>query len=145
MHILDTNVVSELRKVRSGKADPNVAAWARSVDAGTLYLSVISVLELEMGVLQIERRDPDQGSLLRTWLDKYVLTEFAERVIPIDTAVALRCAKMHVPDPHAERDALISATAIVHGMSVVTRNVSDFKVNDVSVINPWALSEDVDA
>lgn len=137
MYLLDTNVVSELRKVRSGKADSNVASWIGTVDAGALYLSVVSILELEMGVLQMERRDPGQGALLRTWLDKYVLSEFVERVIPVDIPVARRCARLHVPDPLSERDAIIAATAVVHGMTVVTRNVSDFSASGVSAINPW--------
>jgi len=137
VYLLDTNVVSELRKVRSGKADSNVASWIGTVDAGALYLSVVSILELEMGVLQMERRDPGQGALLRTWLDKYVLSEFVERVIPVDIPVARRCARLHVPDPLSERDAIIAATAVVHGMTVVTRNVSDFSASGVSVINPW--------
>ncbi|MCY3769023.1 MAG: type II toxin-antitoxin system VapC family toxin [Gammaproteobacteria bacterium] len=137
VYLLDTNVVSELRKVRSGKADSNVASWIGTVDAGALYLSVVSILELEMGVLQMERRDPGQGALLRTWLDKYVLSEFVERVIPVDIPVARRCARLHVPDPLSERDAIIAATAVVHGMTVVTRNVSDFSASGVSAINPW--------
>ncbi|MNT49325.1 Toxin FitB [compost metagenome] len=94
-------------------------------------------MELETGVLQIERRDARQGALLRAWLDHHVLPEFAGRVLPIDTAVALRCARLHVPDRQSERDALIAATAIVHGMTVVTQNVADFMATGVSVLNPW--------
>lgn len=137
MFILDTNVVSELRKVHAGKADRNVAAWAATVDAGTLHLSSITVLELELGVLQAERRDAPQGALLRTWLDTRVLPEFNGRILAIDSAVAQRCARLHVPDPRAERDALIAATALVHGMTVVTRNVADFGATGVPLLNPW--------
>ena len=137
MFILDTNVVSELRKARSGKVDVNVVQWADSVDAGSLHLSAITVLELEMGVLQVERRDPRQGTMLRTWLDTLVLPEFSGRIFPIDTAVALRCARLHVPDRRSERDALIAATALVHGMTVVTRNVADFDATGVPLLNPW--------
>lgn len=137
MFMLDTNVVSELRKVRFGKADSNVARWADSVDASSLYLSAITVLELETGVFQIERRDSKQGHMLRMWLDNYVLPEFSGRVLPIDTVVAQRCARLHVPDPRAQRDALIAATALVHGMTVVTRNVDDFKPTGVALLNPW--------
>ena len=137
MFVLDTNVVSELRKVRSGKADPHFAEWANGVDASTLHLSSITVLELELGVLQLERKDPRQGSLLRTWLDTLVLPEFSGRIFPIDTAVAQRCARLHVPDPRAERDALIAATALVHGMTVVTRNLVDFKATGAPLLNPW--------
>jgi len=137
MVILDTNVVSELRKVRAGKADPNVAAWAASVDATTLYLSAITLMEIELGVTAAEHRDEVQGSMLRIWLESHVLPEFADRVLPVDTAVALRCARLHVPDRRSERDALIAATALVHGMGVATRNVADFEPTGVALINPW--------
>ena len=137
MFVLDTNVVSELRKVRSGKADARVANWADNVDAASLYLSAMTILELEIGVLQMERRDAKQGATLRAWLDKYVLPEFNARVLPVDTAVAQRCARLHTPDPLAERDALIAATALVHGMTVVTRNAPDFEATGVPLLNPW--------
>lgn len=137
MYVLDTNVVSELRKIQSGKADPAVAAWSSGVDAATLFVSVITIMELELGVLALERKDAVQGALLRAWLDQRVLPEFRDRTLPIDTAVALRCAALHVPDRCAERDALIAATALVHGMTVVTRNVADFVPTGVPLINPW--------
>jgi len=115
MYVLDTNVVSELRKVRAGKADPNVAAWAQSVDAAELFISAITIMELELGILAIERKDAAQGALLRSWLERHVLPEFAARTLPVDTAVAQRSARLHVPDRRNERDALIAATALVHG------------------------------
>ena len=137
MYVLDTNVVSELRKVRLGKADAHVAAWAESVDAAGLFVSAITIMELELGVLSVERKDAAQGATLRAWLQQHVLPEFAERVLPVDTVVAQRCARLHVPDRCDERDALIAATALVHGMTVVTRNVADFKPTGVAIINPW--------
>ncbi|MFT3663720.1 type II toxin-antitoxin system VapC family toxin [Piscinibacter sp.] len=137
MYVLDTNVLSELRKVRLGKADANVAAWSESVDAADLFVSAISIMELELGVLSVERKDAAQGALLRSWLDQHVLPEFAGRTLPVDTAVAQRCARLHVPDKRGERDALIAATALVHGMAVVTRNVADFEPTGVSLVNPW--------
>jgi len=137
MYILDTNVVSELRKVRFGKADANLIAWTENVDAADLYLSAITILELELGVLSVERRDGPQGAILRSWLQQLVLPEFSERTLPVDTVVAQRCARLHVPDKRSERDALIAATALVHGMTVVTRNVADFKPTGVPIINPW--------
>ncbi|MBB5441504.1 putative nucleic acid-binding protein [Paraburkholderia sp. Clong3] len=135
MFVIDTNVVSELRKGR--RADANLVAWAKSVDASALFVSAITIMELATGVLLKERSDPSQGALLRAWLDEHVLTEFADRVLPVDTGVALRCARLHVPDRRSERDALIAATAIVHGMTVVTRNVADFVATGVSLVNPW--------
>ncbi|MBU2841097.1 type II toxin-antitoxin system VapC family toxin [Acidithiobacillus thiooxidans] len=141
MLLLDTNVVSELRKVRFGKADMNVTAWAESVDATDLFVSAITIMELELGVLSIERKDATQGALLRTWLEQHVLPEFSRRTLLVDTAVAQRCARLHVPDKRGERDALIAATALVHGMTVVTRNVADFKSTGVPLINPWERSQ----
>jgi predicted nucleic acid-binding protein len=135
--LLDTNVVSELRKSGSGRADTNVTAWASTIDASALYLSAINVLELELGVLQIERRDSRQGAALRSWLDGQVLTAFEGRILSVDGAVAVRCARLHVPDPRSERDALIAATALVHGMTVVTRNTADFETTGVALLNPW--------
>jgi predicted nucleic acid-binding protein len=137
MFILDTNVISELRKAKSGKADPKVVAWAAAVNADELFLSAITILELEMGVLQVERRDSLQGNLLRSWLDNQVLTAFDGKILVIDAAVAQRCARLHVPDRNSERDALIAATALVHGMTIVTRNVTDFATSGVDLINPW--------
>lgn len=137
MYLVDTNVVSELRKVHLGKANPNVVTWANTVNASDLFISVITIMELELGVLAIERRDSHQGTLLRKWLVQQVLPEFAERTLAIDTPVAQRCARLHVPDKRGERDALIAATALVHGMTVITRNIDDFKPTGVNIINPW--------
>jgi predicted nucleic acid-binding protein len=138
MFVLDTNVLSELRRARGGTADRNVIAWASSVRATNLFLSVITVLELELGVRLAERRDPAQGAVLRAWIDVQVLPTFSGRILAVDTEVALECARLHVPNPRAERDALIAATALVHGMSVVTRNVDDFTSTGVEVLDPWA-------
>ena len=140
MFLLDTNVVSELRKIRLGKANRHVANWADSVDATELFLSVITIQELEMGVLLVERRDPTQGKVFRTWLNDHVLPTFSDRVLPVDIAVAQRSARLHVPDPRPVRDALIAATALVHGMTVVTRNAADFEPTGVLILNPWGGS-----
>lgn len=139
MFLLDTNIISELRKAKSGKADKNVVVWANSVSATSLYLSVITILELETGILLIERRDSAQGAVLRSWLNTHVLPAFSERIIVVDTAVAQCCAKLHVPEPRSDRDAMIAATAIAHGMTVVTRNVDDFKPTGVEILNPWEI------
>lgn len=138
MYLLDTNVVSELRKARTGKANDNVAAWAAEVVPASLFLSVITVQEIEIGVLLAERRDPPQGAILRTWLEDRVLPAFTDRILPIDTPVARRSAALHVPDPRPVRDALIAATALVHGMTLVTRNVADFQATEAEILDPWA-------
>ena len=137
MFVLDTNVISELRKLGDGRADARVAAWISRRDAANFYISALTLMELEIGILRIERRDPEQGERLRTWMDRHVLPEFLERTLPVDSAVALKCARLHVPDLRAERDALIAATAIVHGMTVVTGNLSDFEATGVGLVNPW--------
>lgn len=135
MFLLDTNVLSELR--RRERTHPKVAAWVDTVHAADLYLSVITILEFEAGTLQLARRDAAQGRVLRAWIDGKVMPAFADRILPIDTAVAQCCARLHVPDPRAERDALIAATALIHGMRVVTRNVADFQPMGVDLLNPW--------
>lgn len=137
MFLLDTNVVSELRKVRSRKADARVARWADAADAAELFLSVITLHELELGVLLLERRDPVQGAVLRTWFDTSVIPTFEGRVLPVDDRVVLRSARLHVPDPRPLRDGFIAATALVHGMIVVTRSVADFEPMGVPTLNPW--------
>ena len=135
MYILDTNVVSELRKAK--RAHQNVRKWAHPLPALSFYISVISVLELEIGILLIERRDKEQVSILRAWMDRHVLPTFSGRILAIDTAVAQRCATLHVPNPRSDRDALIAATALVHGLTVATRNVAEFERMGVGVLNPW--------
>lgn len=138
MYLLDTNVVSELRRAKSGRADPNVTRWALDVETPDLFLSVVTILELEIGVLLVERRDSTQGVVLREWLDVQVLTAFSQRILPIDTSVAQRSARLQVPNPCSDRDALIAATALVHGMTVVTRDVAHFDRTGVKILNPWA-------
>ena len=137
MFLLDTDVVSELRKARAGRADRNVVEWAHSVSATSLYLSAISILELEIGVMLVERRDATQGAILRAWLDNHVLPAFAGRIIAVDTAVARCCARLHVPDRRSDHDAFIAAAGLLHGMTVVTRNIADFAPTGVETLDPW--------
>jgi predicted nucleic acid-binding protein len=138
MFLLDTNVVSELRKVRSGKANPGVAAWAEKVPSVELFISAITIQELEHGVRLMERSDPTQGAMLREWLDQSVTAAFKNRVIAVDERVARSAAALHVPDPAPFRDALIGATALVHEMTVVTRDLKDFRrFHGVDILNPW--------
>jgi toxin FitB len=135
MYVLDTDVVSHLR--RPEKAHPNVVAWASNTPVTLHFISAITLLELERGILSMDRKDAAQGAILRAWMDGQILVRFSGRILPIDIAVAQRCAKLHVPDPKPERDALIAATALVHSMTVVTRNVDDFKLTGVGILNPW--------
>jgi hypothetical protein len=135
MYLVDTNVVSELRKGR--RADSDVVRWARVTPLSDLYLSVVSAMELEIGVLLMERRDPSQGAALRRWLESDVLRRFGDRLLPIDLAVARACAGLQARGPWSRNDAYIGATAMVHGLTVVTRNITDFSPLGVAVFNPW--------
>ena len=137
MYILDTNIISELRKVKLGKANQNVAKWADTMDVSALYLSVITIQELELGILLAERRDPAQGAILRAWMTDQVLPAFSKRIISVDVKIAQQSALLHVPNPRPVRDCFIAATALVHGMTVVTRNVADFQLASLAVVNPF--------
>lgn len=137
MYLLDTNVISELRKSNGGRIDPCVKAWAASVPIGSQYLSVITVMEMEIGALQMERKDARQGRLLRAWLNEAILPQFEGRILGIDLAIARYCAQLPVPDPCSFRDSLIAATARVNEMTVVTRNISHFLRAGVTIVNPW--------
>ena len=135
MYLLDTNVIFELRK--GNKAHPAVIDWIKSCPIHHQFVSAISLMELEIGILAMQRRDQIQGRQLRAWFGAKVLLVFKARVLPVDTSVALRCAKLHSPNPRGERDALIAATAAVHGMTVATRSEKDFAMPGIDVVNPW--------
>jgi toxin FitB len=135
-YLLDTNVISELRKP-AGRAAPTVRAWARRQVTHDLSTSVITVMEIEIGVARLERRDPAQGGVLRRWLEHDMLPAFANRTLPVDLDVVRQAARMHVPDPRPERDVLIAATALTRNLTVVTRNTADFEPLGVSLVNPW--------
>lgn len=136
-YLLDTNVISELRKPPR-RADAGVRAWVVDRAPSDLYLSAITVLEVEVGIGRVARRDPAQGARLQAWLNDELLDSFAGRILSVDVPVARRAARLHVPDPRPERDALIAATAAVHGLAIVTRNVRDFSSLDIAIVNPWS-------
>lgn len=136
MFLLDTTVISELGR-HPKKADPRVAAWSASTSQAVLHLSVVTILEIELGILRVHHRsDHVQATRLWAWFG-HVRQSFAGRVLPIDMDVAVRCARLHVPNPRPERDALIAATALTHDLTVVTRNVADFAPMGVALLNPW--------
>ena len=140
MYLLDTNALSELRKRRSGKINAAVEAWAGTVDQAELYLSVITIMEVELGIALLERRDAHQAGVLRLWLHERVMPAFAGRILPITTPIGLRCARLHVPDTKSERDAWIAATGLTHDLTIVTRNVADFAGTGATLLDPWNIS-----
>jgi toxin FitB len=135
MFVLDTNVISELRQ---GKPQPSIQVrnWAANQPSSKLYLSAITILELEIGIRALERRTPPQGSALRAWLAGVRLA-FAGRVLAFTETTAPVCAALHVPDRRSDRDAMIAASALEHGFAVVTRNVADYADTGVKLVNPW--------
>jgi toxin FitB len=135
MYLIDTNVVSELRRQRI--SDPNVLTWFRRQSASHLHLSVISLMELEQGYYKLKRRDALQAAAIRTWIDESVLESFQDRILSVDVAISQTCARLHVPDPKGYGDAIIAATALIHNLTVVTRNTDDFDGTGVSLLNPW--------
>lgn len=135
MYLLDTNVLSALR--RPERAPAALVQWAAATPSDGLFLSVVTVFEIELGVAKLARRDTSQAKVFERWLEGIILPSFAGRIFDIDLGVARRCATLHVPDPRAERDAWIAATALVHGLTVVTRNVADFVATGVKMFNPW--------
>lgn len=136
MFVLDTNLISELRRGKPNQS-VEVRAWAAGQPSSRLFLSAITILELEMGILALERRTLPQGNALRIWLSG-VREAFAGQILPFTDITATLCAALHVPNPRSERDAMIAASAIEHSFTVVTRNVSDFADTGVALINPWA-------
>lgn len=137
MTLLDTNIVSELRKAKGGKADATVLAWAREQMADGFYLSAVTVQEIEFGILSVATTDPAKAATLRGWLEEEILAEFGLRILSYDIAVARACAALHLPRTRPQRDAMIAATALVHNLTLATRNVRDFAGTGVTVINPW--------
>jgi predicted nucleic acid-binding protein len=135
--ILDTNVISEFRKAASGRCHPCVKDWGENVDPEEMYLSVITIMELEVGYLSLRRRDQRQAAHVKAWISDYIPRVFGDRILVLDDAVALVCAGLHVPDKRPERDAIIAATALHYDLTVVTRNIRDFTGTGVRLLNPW--------
>jgi predicted nucleic acid-binding protein len=132
--LLDTNVVSEIRK-RS--PDPNVAAWIAAVPASELFLSVLVVGELRAGVQRLARRDPAQAGMIDDWLQRLV-TAYGDRIVPVTVDIAEVWGRLNVPDPLPVVDGLLAATALAHGWTLVTRNTADVASTGVAVLNPFA-------
>ena len=137
MYLLDTNVISEARKIRSGKSDPSVEKWFDDVTSTDMYISVISVHELELGILAKERQDKAQGEILRQWFENRVLPTFQDRTLVLTQDAAIISARLHVPNPQPVKDAYIAGIAVANRLIVVTRNTKDFEGMNVKTLNPW--------
>ena len=139
MYLIDTNIISEMRKIRHRKADPKLTAWVNSINSSLFYTSIVVMMELQRGVMGKHRTDPEQGKRLQQWFDISVKAIFDKRVLYINDHIAEVCAGLHVPNPKPENDAWIAATAIANGLTLVTRNVSDFDGIAVDIINPFTF------
>lgn len=135
MYLLDTNTLSELRSGKRGQSQA-VRAWADQVQPGQLFISTVTVLEIEIGIQRLERLSPPQGQAIRSWFEQ-VRQSFTNRIVPFSEKTALLCASLHTPDPAPVYDSMIAATALEHGFIVVTRNARDFQRTGVPVLNPW--------
>lgn len=137
MFLIDTNVISEIRKAGDKRAHPSVSAWHADVDPDQTYLSVVTLMEIDLGTIKVDKYDPNQASRLRHWLHQNIIPTFADRILPITAATALRCAPLHFPKPRSWRDSWIAATALEHDLTVVTRNVKDFIGTGAPTLDPW--------
>lgn len=142
MYLLDTNIISESRKLGTTRVDLCAAQWLSRIDVEATFVSAMTIFELERGVRQMERRDAKQGTALRRWFDDQIITIYEHRTLPLSRAVALICAGLHIPDPKSERDAWIAATAIDAELTLVSRNVADFVGMGVGLINPFEPAVD---
>jgi predicted nucleic acid-binding protein len=136
VYLLDTNIISETR--RHYRANSNVTAWLAATDSNSLYTSVVVMMELERGILGMERKDPQQGAILREWLNAVIKPAFAGRVLPIDERTTAICAALHIPSQAPANDAWIAATALQHGYTLITRNTADFERTGAKLLNPFA-------
>ena len=137
--LLDTNVVSELR--RGAKCDARVAAWQAAHSPSVCHLSVISLMEIRLGIELVRRRDPKHGEILQSWYDTKVRSAFSKRTLPVTPEIAEKCAELHAERTRPFRDSLILATALSHNLTVVTRNTKDFSDSAARILNPWAPPE----
>jgi toxin FitB len=134
-YLLDTNVIAELRKGR--RADARMTAWLEPIEPDQIYLSVLTIGEVRRGIDSVRRRDAAAARALERWLRR-LLAEHADRILPVDVAVAEEWGRLNVPDPVPVIDGLLAATARVHGLVLATRNVKDVHRTGVDLVNPFA-------
>ena len=137
MYLLDTNILGDIRKSHHPNCPALFKQWLNHVDLNLCYLSVISIYEIEQGILRKERTDTIQGQLLRTWFEQKIQPEFHHRILDLNTNIALKTAQLHVPNPASLADSFIGATALQHNLTLITRNTKDFQSFGVKLFNPF--------
>ncbi|WP_228777398.1 type II toxin-antitoxin system VapC family toxin [Lonepinella koalarum] len=139
MFLIDTNVISELRKIPLGDANVNVSEWAMRIPEEHIFISVVSIMEIKRGILTLQRRDPTQAKIIQQWFENIIKAQFQSRILPINLKTAEICATLHAPNKRPENDAWIAAIALEHNLTLATRNVKDFDIAELKIFNPWDL------
>ena len=134
-YLIDTNVISEIRK--GSRCNPGVKSWLAEAFSAEVYLSVLTLGEIRKGIENVRRRDKPTADALESWF-REVENNFSDHILPVDQAISEQWGRFNVPDPLPTVDSLLAATAQVHGLTLVTRNLKDVERTGVDCLNPFS-------